>query len=130
HNFYGQFKVTEKTSLTTGFDIGSQQSANKSEKYDTWFSPVLILQHKPTNKIQLAARGEYYSDEKGVIIASETPNGFKTYGFSANFDYLIADNVMFRIEARNLNSKDEVFLKDGNTTNRNTFLTTSLAISF
>ncbi len=130
HNLYGQFKLTEKTSLTAGFDIGSQQSAYKSDKYDTWFSPVLILQYKPTAKIQLAARGEYYEDEKGVIIATGTPNGFKTYGFSANFDYLVADNVMFRLEARNLSSKDEVFLSYRNPTDTNTFVTTSLAISF
>jgi hypothetical protein len=130
HNLYGQFKLSEKTNLTAGFDIGSQQSAHKSNKYDTWFSPVLIVQYKPTAKIQLAARGEYYSDEKGVIIATGTENGFKTYGFSANFDYAVADNVLFRIEARNLSSKDEVFLKNGDSTNSNTFLTTSLAISF
>ena len=130
NNFYGQFKLSDKTNLTAGLDIGSQQSANKSDKYDTWFSPVLILQYKPTAKIQLAARGEYYDDEKGVIIATGTENGFKTYGFSANFDYLVSDNVMFRIEARNLASKDDVFLKNGNPTDTNTFLTTSLAISF
>ena len=86
------------------------------------------MQYKPTDKIQLAARGEYYSDEKGVIIVTETPNGFKTYGFSANFDYLVADNVMFRIEARNLSSKDEIFTKDklllqwDNTTKRYTLV--------
>ena len=130
HNLYGQFKLTDKTNLTTGFDIGSQQNANGSEKYDIWYTPVVILQHKPTEKIQLAIRGEYYSDEKGVIIASGTPNGFQTYGFSANFDYIVSDNVMFRIEARNLSSKDDVFLKAGNATDSNTFLTTSLAISF
>lgn len=131
NNFYGQFKLAEKVNLTTGFDIGSQQSAKGSNKYDTWFSPVLILQYKPTDKIQLAARGEYYSDEKEVIISTETPNGFKTYGFSANFDYLVTDNVMFRIEARNLSSKDEIFTnKDNLPTDTNTFVTTSLAISF
>jgi hypothetical protein len=130
NNFYGQFKVTEKTSVIAGFDIGSQQSANKSDKYDIWFSPILIAQYKPTTKIQLAARGEYYQDKKGVIIATGTPNGFKTYGFSANFDYLVTENLMFRVEARNLNSKDAVFLKDNLPSNENLFLTTSLAISF
>lgn len=130
NNFYGQFKVSDKTSITAGFDIGSQQSSNQSDKYNTWFSPVLIVQYKPTAKIQIAARGEYYDDEKGVIIATETENGFKTYGFSANFDYLFSDTVLFRIEARNLTSKDEVFLKNGSPTDTNTFLTTSLAISF
>ncbi len=130
NNIYGQFKFSDKTNLTAGFDIGSQQNSNKSQKYDTWFTPILILQHKPTEKIQLAIRGEYYDDEKGVIIASGTPKGFKTYGFSANFDYLILSNVMFRLEARNLSSKDDVFLKSGNPSNSNTFVTTSLAISF
>ncbi len=124
------FKVSEKASVVSGFDIGSQQSAHKSDKYDVWFSPILILQYKPTAKIQLAARGEYYQDEKEVIIATGTPNGFKTYGFSANFDYLVTENVMFRVEARNLNSKDAVFLKDNLPSNENLFLTTSLAISF
>ncbi|MDI5951234.1 porin [Flavobacterium yafengii] len=130
NNFYGQFKVSEKTSLTAGFDIGAQQKVTESDEYDVWFSPILIAQYKPTTKIQLAARGEYYSDEKGVIIATGTPNGFKTYGFSANFDYLPTDNVMFRLEARTLNSKDDIFLKDNLASNQNVFLTTSLAISF
>jgi hypothetical protein len=134
NNFYGQFKVTEKTNLTAGFDVGTQQTANNSDKYDTWFSPVVILQYIPTEKIHVAARGEYYSDEKGVIIpiaiGTGTPNGFKTYGFSANFDYLFTDQVMFRLEARNLSSKDEIFTKNNLPTDNNMFVTTSLAISF
>jgi hypothetical protein len=130
NNFYGQFKVSEKTSFIAGFDIGAQQKATESDEYDVWFSPILIAQYKPTTKIQLAARAEYYADKKGVIIATATPNGFKTYGFSTNFDYLPTDNVMFRLEARTLNSKDEIFLKDNLPSNQNVFLTTSIAISF
>lgn len=130
NNFYGQFKMSDKTMLTGGFDIGAQQTAKESSNYDVWYSPVLIAQYKPTTKVQLGFRGEYYQDDKGVIIVSGTPNGFKTFGFSANFDYFIANNIMFRLEARNLNSKEEVFLKNGNPTNQNTFLTTALAISF
>lgn len=129
NNFYALFKVSEKVNIHSGFDIGSQQAANGSEKYDIWYSPVVIAQYKPTAKIQLAARGEYYQDVKGVIIATGTPNGFKTYGLSANFDYLPVENVIFRIEARTLNSKDDIFLKNNNPTDNNVFVTTSLAIS-
>ncbi|MGV3696433.1 porin [Flavobacterium sp.] len=129
-NMYGQFKFSEKTNLTAGFDIGAQESFVENGDYDVWYSPVLILQHKPTLKTQLAVRGEYYQDKQGVIIPTETENGFRTFGLSANFDYLVADNVMFRVEARNLASKDPLFLKNGNPTTTNTFLTTSLAISF
>ena len=129
NDFYGQFKVTEKINLIAGFDIGAQQSAKGSSAYEVWYAPMLVAQYKPTAKIQLAARGEYYQDEKGVIIATGTPNGFKTYGFSANFDYLPVDNVIFRVEARTLNSKDDIFLKNNNPTDSNVFVTTSLAIS-
>jgi hypothetical protein len=130
NNFYGQFKLTEKTNITAGIDVGSEQSDVNSTQYNTWFSPVLILHYKPTAKIQLAARAEYYSDEKGVIIPTETPNGFKTYGFSANFDYVVTDNVMFRLEARKLSSKDEIFIRNELPTDTNTFVTASLAVSF
>jgi hypothetical protein len=130
NNFYGQFKVSDKTNLVAGFDIGSQEIGGDESGFDTWFSPVIIAQYKPTAKIQLAARGEYYQDEKGVIIATGTPNGFKTFGYSANFDYLVSDNVMFRIEARSLNSKDEIFLKDNDLVANNFSITTCIAISF
>jgi hypothetical protein len=130
NNFYGQFKVSEKTNLVAGFDIGAQQKVNGSSDYDTWFSPVIIAQYKPTAKIQLAARGEYYQDKSGVIIDTGTPNGFKTFGYSANFDYLVSDKAMFRIEARSLNSKDAIFLKNNSPTDSNFFITTSMAISF
>nr|WP_315140856.1 porin [uncultured Flavobacterium sp.] len=129
NDFYGTFKVSEKTSVIAGFDIGAQQSAKGSSDYDVWYTPSAVIQYKPTDKIQLAARGEYYQDKKGVIIATGTPNGFKTFGFSANFDYLVANNIMFRLEARSLNSKDDIFLKSNNPTNSNVFVTTSLAIS-
>lgn len=130
NNFYGQFKVSEKVNLTAGFDIGVQESFANEDNYDVWYSPVFIAQYKPTGKVQLAARAEYYQDKNGVIIATGTENGCKTYGFSANFDYLPAENVMFRIEARTLNSKDDIFLKDNDPTNSNVFITTALAISF
>jgi hypothetical protein len=130
NNFYGQFKVSKKTNVTAGFDIGVQQTLTGSSDYDVWYTPVIIAQYIPTTKIQLAIRGEYYADEKGVIITNGTSSGFKTYGLSANFDYLPVENVMFRLEARTLNSKDDVFLKDSMPSNQNMFLTTSLAISF
>ena len=131
NNFYGQFITSEKTNVTVGFDIGAQQASPGSSVYDVWFSPVIIAQYNPTPKIQLAARGEYYQDPDGVIIPTDTPNGFKTYGFSANFDYLLLKNVMFRIEARTLSSKEDIFLNNnGEPTDQNQFITTSLAVSF
>ncbi len=130
HNIYGVFNITSKLGLITGFDIGSEEKAPGSENSNTWFSPVLILKYAFDNKWAIAARAEYYSDENGVIIATGTPNGFKTTGFSLNVDHSPFKNVLLRFEARNLVSKDDIFIKSGGVTNNNTFLTTSLAVSF
>lgn len=130
NNFYTVIQLTEKLAVTVGFDIGFQQQVKDSGAYNNWYAPVLLLQYKPASKIRIAARGEYYSDEKGVIIATGTKNGFQTFGYSINLDYLPTDNVMLRIEARGLNSVDKIFILDGKPSTENYFLTTSLSFAF
>lgn len=130
HNFYGIFQITEKFALTTGFDIGAEQKSKASSNYNTWYSPVLIARFNSGAKSNLAARVEYYSDKNGVLIGTGTPNGFKTWGCSLNYDFLIRDNVMWRVEARNLSSKDKLFTKENGVSNSNFFLTTSFVLSF
>jgi hypothetical protein len=130
HNVYGIFQLTDQFGLIAGFDFGSEQKAKGSSHYNTWYTPVLIARFTPTEKIRIAARGEYYADEKGVIISTGTPNGFKTFGYSLNFDYLPVQNVMWRIEARGLNSKDSIFTRDDAARKQNYFITTSIALSF
>lgn len=130
NNFYGQFQLTEKIGVIAGFDFGMQQAKKDSSAYNNWYSPVLIVQFKPTSKVRIAARGEYYSDEKEALIATGTPNGFQTYSYSLNLDYLIKDNIIWRIEGRGLSSKDKIFLMNNKPSTENYFFTTSLAISF
>jgi hypothetical protein len=90
----------------------------------------MILHYQCCNKLAVAVRGEYYNDENGIIIATGTPNGFQTFGYSLNFDYKISDNVMWRIEGRGLSSKDKIFTLDNKVSNQNYFVTTSIAIAF
>lgn len=130
HNFYGVFNITNKLGLTTGFDIGTEEKSPGSDDKNTWYTPIVILKYNICDNWTIAARGEYYSDENGVIISTATPNGFKTTGLSLNVDYAPAKNVLVRVEARNLNSKDEIFVKSSGTTNSNTFITSSIAVSF
>lgn len=131
HNFYGIFQLNEMLGLTLGFDIGTQQKAKGSSEYDTWYTPVAILKYSPNNKVNVAIRGEYYSDKNQVIVSSGTPNGFQTLGYSLNLDYNIADNLMWRIEGRGFNNKDQSFVNSENKpSSQNYFMTTSLALSF
>lgn len=137
HNFYGVFQLAEKFGLTAGFDYGTEQKAKGATDYNSWFVPVLIARYSPSPKVNIAARGEYFQDKNGVIIATGTQNGFKTFGISANFDYAVFPGVLWRVEARNLSSKDRIFLerRDGALSNQsskknNFFLTTSLSVAF
>ncbi len=131
HNAYGIFQLSQKWGVTAGFDYGTEQKEKGSSSYNHWLVPVMIVRYSPSSKINLAARGEYFQDEKGVIISTGSPDGFKTWGFSVNMDYAVTGNLLWRIEARTLSSKDAIFSqRDGSLSKGNTFLTTSLAISF
>ena len=130
NDFYGIFQLSGKWAFTAGIDYGLEQKARGSSM-NTWYAPVLLVKFAPDDKNTLAARGEYYSDPDGVIVSTGTPNGFKTFGWSVNYDRRIIPNAVWRIEIRSFNGKDRYFLKrnDSNTAN-DVFITTSLAIGF
>lgn len=130
HNLYGIFQVTEKLGLSADFDYGVDQRQTGSSSYDAWTSWVAILKYQLSSKVGVAGRVENYTDKKGLVISTSTPNGFQTMGYSLNLDYAPISNALWRIEARSLNSKDAIFEKEGQPTNHTFTLTTSLAISF
>lgn len=131
HNLYAIYQINAKMGITAGFDIGAEQKVKSSNTYNIWYTPVLIVKYNATDKFSLTARGEYYQDEAGVIIATGTQNGFKTFGYSLNADYAIMPNLVWRTEIKNLNSEDAVFVKRNEALSSNNFsVITALALSF
>jgi hypothetical protein len=130
HDIYGIFQISDYFGITAGFDIGTEEKSNNNSGMNTWYTPVLIAKYNASSRVSLTARGEYYQDEKGVIITTGTPNGFKTTGVSLNVDYAPSSNMLFRIEGRSLNSKDKVFLKGNAMKKNNSFITAAFALSF
>lgn len=130
HNFYGIFQLSDQFGLTLGFDTGWEENARSGDNPNFWYSPVLIARCAINDRVALAGRVEYYSDKNGVIIATGTPNGFQTFGVSANLDVQIHKNAVWRIEGKVYNSKDEIFLKDNSTSKSNAVVTTALAVWF
>ena len=130
HNFYGIFQVATRLGIIAGLDYGLEEGNPERSDMNSWWSPVVIIKYTLTDKVAFAIRGEYYDDKHGVIIATGTPNGFKTTGVSANFDYQILPNAVWRLEARSFSSKDAVFQTENGTSKSSTFVTTSLAVSF
>ena len=130
HNIYGIIQLSKVFGIIAGFDIGTEEKSNINSKMNTWYTPVLIAKLNVSPKVSLTARGEYYNDEKGILILTGTVNGFKTTGISLNVDYTPTPNVLFRVEGRSLNSKDNIFAKGSVMGNTNSFITTAFALSF
>lgn len=131
NNVYGIFNLNSKISATFGLDIGMEQKNNNSQEWNTWFTPIGIVKFSLSDNMALAFRAEYYSDKNQVIITTDSPNGFKTQGYSMNFDYKITSHALWRIELRHFNSQDAVFPKNSNGLERsNTFCTSSLSLNF
>jgi len=129
NNLYAQLQLTERFGVIVGCDIGMEQAAS-GDSTRTWITPILIPRTKFGEKSYLAARVEYYRDEQGVIIATGSPNGCQTLGYSLNFDHWVSPTVLWRIEARSLSSEDKIFVDaDGEPTTNNTFFTASIAFA-
>lgn len=130
HNFYGIFQFNDKFGLTFGFDVGFQQKTPKNKNYNVWYSPVLMARYAPTKKLNFVARSEFYSDKNQVIISTKAQNGFQTFGNSINIDYHFSTNLLWRIEYRNLSSKNAIFQKQDLLVHQNNLIISSLAIAF
>ena len=130
NNLYGQFQLSDKIGIITGFDIGIQQINKGSDQYNCWYSPVIIGQYSINDIWKTAVRLEYYQDTSGVIIPIESLNGFKTSGFSVNIDYTPISNIACRLEGRWLNSNDALFVTQTNPSHNDIFIGMSMAIKF
>ncbi|MGY6560855.1 MAG: porin [Luteibaculaceae bacterium] len=128
-NFYALVPVNKTIDLIGGFDIGVEQAAIHSSRYNVWFSPVGILCLNFTEKWSSALRLEYFHDPNQVIMSTQTGNDFRVFGFSINADYAVAKNVLFRLEARNFLAQQDIFLnQNGMERNTNFFIGGSIAI--
>lgn len=130
NNLYGQFKVSPRLNIIAGFDLGVQQHVKGSSQHDVWLSPIIIGQFAINNRWNAAIRAEYYQDRKGIIIPTESLNGFQTTGISLNFDYSPQTNIVCRIEGRWLQSSDAIFETNSSLLSNNFVIASSIAIKF
>lgn len=130
HNVYVVFQPTEDWGLTAGFDYGTQQKSKGANEINEVLSPVIIAQYKMTDQWKVAGRVEYYQDRNGIFIPTDTPNGFKTTGYSLNLDYAPVSNAVVRLEGKLYDSKDKIFIRNDKKLNQNASITASIAISF
>jgi hypothetical protein len=127
-NFFTNFKVGERLAVIAGFDYGLQEEYKNASTYDFWYCPSLIAQYSINNQWKSAIRIEYYEDNDNVIVATPSNYGFKTTGASINFDYLPAEHIQCRLEARWFSSPNELFHANSGYKSESLFIGASMAI--
>lgn len=130
NNFYGNFTLGNKTELIAGFDFGLQQRKKLSAMYHCWFSPVLILKYKISEKLAATARAEYFNDANGIILPLFEKPRFNARSASLNIDFNHSENMLLRIECRWMNSSYKLFTRQDQTVRDNLCLLGSIAVQF
>lgn len=129
HNAYAVWQLHSRFGITAGIDNGMQKNPS-TDKFDSWINPTIIVRGMLTKKIFLACRYEYYYDPGQIIINTSSPNGFRSSGFSANLDYRLNENILFRCEGRSLKSADPVFVRNYQPVNDNFCFMVSASCAF
>lgn len=128
-DLYVIYKVHRQVGLSAAFDIGLQQRSTKSESYDVWFSPVIMVRYQFLPAWTFTLRGEYFSDVKGVVVYNLSIDPFRASGCSFNVDYSPVPAVICRIEGRWMTGKDRIYLNGQGTFEKNNLaLIASIAI--
>ncbi|HSK13428.1 MAG TPA: porin [Phnomibacter sp.] len=133
HNFFWQYRSSQKWSFIAGLDLGFQQREKGSSEYYHWLAPILIARFTPCAKWAFAGRIEYFEDKGEVIVApggSGGFGGFRNSGFSMNADHWVTPNICWRMEARVFKSPDAIYIKNNEPVTSNFALFTSLAVNF
>lgn len=130
HDLYAIIQLTSKFGITGGIDYGTQQKVHAAASTNNIIAPVFIARYLLDKQWAVAGRVEYYKDQHGIFINTQTTDGFNTMGYSLNVDYIPFPNAVIRLEGKTYNSKDKIFLKDNVYVANNPLITTSLAVSF
>lgn len=129
NNFIFQYSPFENFDTAFIFDIGLQNR----KSIDIWHTASLQAKYKIIpDLLSFTLRGEYYNDKNQIIVTTKTPNGFQVLGASANVDYNIFNNLLWRTEARVLSSMDPIYttIDKSKNSNMDAFVVSSLSFSF
>lgn len=123
NNFIVSLTPSDNLKINLLADVGVQGAS-------LWHILALFGQLKLSNGLALNARAEYFNDRHQVVVATNTSNGFQTFGGSLGLDVALATQVLWRIEARAFSSQDAIFPSQQGASQTNGFIVTSLALSF
>lgn len=127
HDVVLKYAVNDDWQMGLQGDLGFQSQAGASAA--KWYGAALIQRYALTKTVAIAGRVERYFDDRQIIITTGTPNGFQTWGASANVDVQVDPRMVWRTELRGYWSRDSVFPTRESISERDGVVVTSLSVS-
>lgn len=128
HDFIFYHQLNDQWKMSTAFDLGTQKRFDR-DGHALWYVAASILQYRFSQDQAIAGRVEFYHDKEQANVVTGSMNGFKTVGFSLNYDKQLYQEVLWRNEFRGFKSKDPIYPAHHGLNERDLMLVTSLAIS-
>lgn len=129
HNLYTTYTINQKLSTSFYFDYGFEEKLNSSGT-NNWWGLLWKLQWKACKKINTSLRFEYFNDPGEIIISQPAASGINLSGFSANIDWQISKNILWRNELKQFHSSDAIFIKKNLPEKSNTNFLSSVSVWF
>ncbi len=96
-----------------------------------WWQANVICRYAFTSLMSGSFRLEYFKDVDGALVLPIAPvNGFETIGMSLGINFKLEDNILFRTEARQFVSNNNIFTRSEGPASTSMTLTTSLCAWF
>ncbi len=128
-DFIVKFAATAYWESSLVFDVGLQKRG-PGAGFATWWGTSWQNRFRLGEVTSLNLRAEYYRDPEQKIVTTATPNGFSVWGASANFDWQLLPQLVWRNELRLLHSTDAIYPGRSGAKPSTVFGVTSLGISF
>jgi hypothetical protein len=136
NNIFAKFFLDDQWTIAPVLDLGWQQElTNKKKPWTPWQSFGLSVRYAINPKHAVATRYDRTRDPHTIIpelqTVPETKNGWNSNGYTLTYEYLHNSWTTFRLEGRYVKTQDDVFKnKNGHKTNEDSFVLSSIALSF
>jgi hypothetical protein len=115
-NLYAAYRLKDRVQLFGGVDLGMQEATGAISKWNNWYTWFAIMRYNITDKAAVALRAEQFVDPRQLLVQTgnfytETGGGSELYAWSLNGDYRYNNNLMFRLEIKQIGSSNEQLIE-------------------
>ncbi|MDO8527892.1 MAG: outer membrane beta-barrel protein [Deltaproteobacteria bacterium] len=129
NDVYAKYNLTSTWQVAAQYDFGQQAKPNV-DGFSFWHGGHVQLRHAFSKVISMTGRMEFYWDADQVIVATNTSDGFKTWGGSVNVDVQLWKGFLWRTEMRGFHAQNPIYTNNtGTLVKPDGFVVSSLSLT-